>query len=41
MIEERSNILDEESVVKQVFSSQLEVEKHVEEALKTLKSIST
>ncbi len=40
MIEERSNILHEEGVVKQVFSSQIGVEKHVEEALKILESIS-
>ena len=34
-------VIDEEGVVRHVFSSQLEVEKHVEEALKTLESIST
>jgi thioredoxin-dependent peroxiredoxin len=31
--------IDEEGVVRNVFSSQIEVEKHVEEALKTLESI--
>jgi len=34
-------VIDEEGVVKNVFSSQLEVEKHVAEALKTLASMST
>ena len=34
-------IVDEEGVVRHIFSSQIEVEKHVEEALKTLESIST
>jgi len=34
-------VIDEEGVVRNVFSSQIEVEKHVEEALKTLESIST
>jgi peroxiredoxin Q/BCP len=34
-------IIDGEGVVRNVFSSQVEVEKHVEEALKTLESIST
>src|SRR5215204_4983744 len=32
-------VIDEEGVVRNVFSSQIEVEKHVEEALQTLKSI--
>jgi peroxiredoxin Q/BCP len=32
-------VIDEEGVVRNVFSSQIEVEKHVEEALKTLESI--
>jgi peroxiredoxin Q/BCP len=34
-------VIDREGVVIHVFSSQLEAEKHVEEALKTLESIST
>lgn len=33
-------VIDEEGVVRHVFSSQIEVEKHVEEALKTLEYIS-
>src|SRR5215211_3727964 len=33
-------VIDEEGVVRNVFSSQIEVEKHVAEALKTLASIS-
>jgi thioredoxin-dependent peroxiredoxin len=34
-------IIDEEGVVRHIFSSQLGVEQHVEEALKTLQSISS
>ena len=34
-------VIDREGVVRHIFSSQIEVEKHVEEALKTLESIST
>jgi peroxiredoxin Q/BCP len=34
-------VIDKEGAVRHVFSSQIEVEKHVEEALKTLESIST
>jgi thioredoxin-dependent peroxiredoxin len=34
-------VIDREGVVRHVFSSQIAVEKHVEEALKTLESIST
>jgi peroxiredoxin Q/BCP len=34
-------VIDKEGVVRNIFSSQIEVEKHVEEALKSLKSIST
>jgi len=34
-------VIDEERVVRNVFSSQMEVEKHVEEALNTLRSIGT
>ena len=34
-------VIDEEGVVRNVFSSQIGVEQHVEEALKTLESIST
>jgi thioredoxin-dependent peroxiredoxin len=34
-------VIDTEGVVRHVFSSQIGVEKHVEEALKTLRSIST
>ena len=33
-------VIDEDGVVRNVFSSQIAVEKHVEEALETLKSIS-
>ena len=33
-------VIDEDGIVRNVFSSQIEVEKHVEEALNTLKSIS-
>lgn len=33
-------VVDKEGIVRHVFSSQLNVEKHVEEALKTLRSIS-
>jgi len=32
-------VIDEEGIVRNVFSSQIGVEKHVEEALKALKSI--
>jgi peroxiredoxin Q/BCP len=34
-------VIDREGVVRHIFSSQIEVEQHVEEALKTLESIST
>jgi peroxiredoxin Q/BCP len=34
-------VIDKDGVVRHVFSSQIAVEKHVEEALKTLESIST
>jgi peroxiredoxin Q/BCP len=34
-------VIDGEGVERHVFSSQISVEKHVEEALKTLESIST
>jgi thioredoxin-dependent peroxiredoxin len=34
-------VIDREGVVRHIFSSQIEVEKHVEEALKTLESIRT
>jgi thioredoxin-dependent peroxiredoxin len=36
-----TNVIDTEGVVRHVFSSQIGVEKHVEEALMTLRSIST
>jgi peroxiredoxin Q/BCP len=34
-------VIDREGVVRHIFSSQIEVEQHFEEALKTLESIST
>ena len=34
-------VIDKGGVVRHIFSSQIAVEKHVEEALKTLESIST